>query len=372
MKRISEEVRIDQINALPNITFVRWNGEYKGADSKAVVRCAVDGFEWSPSVNHLINSGHGCPQCCGCVRLTQSECEQKVNEIPSISLVRWVNGHRGSKSRAVFRCAIDGHEWATGVGSVINGKSGCPQCGRTSMMEKRRIPAEEREQQIDKLPNISFLRWVDGYKNGCSKAICRCEIDGSEWSASAVQLVNRRTGCPKCALIYSANARRTPEDEIINKINSRPSIKFVRWDGAYIGVESKVVCRCEIDGLEWSSSVMNFIRGRGCPQCAEYGYRPGKPGTLYALRSECGTMVKIGISNNYKQRHRQLARATPFIWSCIELLHSDDGAVIAEMEKELHSWTEQAIFGQSFSGSTEWRKWDDRIPMWIEEYRARA
>ena len=106
--------------------------------------------------------------------------------------------------------------------------------------------------------------------------------------------------------------------------------------------------------------------------CAQGGFNPTKQGTLYLLRSECGTMVKIGISNNHEQRHAQLKRATPFNWSCIELLHNNDGAFIAKAEKELHSLTEQAQFIEPFDGYTEWRKWDDRIPMLIEEYRARA
>lgn len=372
MKRIPEEIRIQQINALPNISFVRWVDGYKGSHSKAVCRCDLDGHEWTPTVSRLINNGNGCPQCSGRVRLTRSECEQKVNETPSISFVRWVSGHHGSKSRAVFRCTIDGHEWATNIGAVITGKSGCPKCGNVSMIEKRRTPAEECERKIKDLPNIIFLRWDGEYKNNESKAICKCAVDGHEWAARANQLINQKSGCPQCSVVRRADARRTPEDEIINKINSRPSIKFLRWDGAYIGVESKVVCRCEIDGLEWSSSVSNFIRGRGCPQCAEYGYRPGKPGTLYLLRSECGSMVKIGISNNYKQRHAQLKRHTPFDWHCIEMLHSDDGSLIAEWEKELHSFTEPATFRETFDGFTEWRKWDDRLPQWIEEYRARA
>lgn len=82
-------------------------------------------------------------------------------------------------------------------------------------------------------------------------------------------------------------------------------------------------------------------------------------------------MVKIGISNDHRKRLIQLRNATPFNWNCIELLCSDDGGLIAELERELHSWTEQAIFGQSFSGATEWRKWDGRLPRWVKRCRAR-
>ena len=66
-----------------------------------------------------------------------------------------------------------------------------------------------------------------------------------------------------------------------------------------------------------------------------------------------------------------MRRRTPFDWHCIELLHSDDGSLIAEWERELHSFTEPAPFREPFDGFTEWRKWDDRLPRWIKRYRAR-
>lgn len=157
----------------------------------------------------------------------------------------------------------------------------------------------------------------------------------------------------------------------IRQINALPNISFVRWVGGYRSNKSKAVCRCVIDGFEWAAAVSSLISGgRGCPKCAPYGFDPAKRGTLYLLRSDCGSMVKIGISNDHERRHRDLKRATPFDWSCIELLHGD-GEAIADMEKELHSITEQAAFSQPFDGYTEWRKWDDRLPMWIKRYRAR-
>lgn len=298
VKRIPEETRIQQINARPNIEFVRWADVYQGKDSKAVCRCALDGFEWATSVHSLINNGTGCPKCAGSIPPTAGDRIDSINRRRDISFCRWSDGYRNHKSKAIVKCCIDGFEWAATVNSLLGAKShGCPQCANN-----RRWTAEERIAQINSLPNISFVRWDRKYRNCYSKAVCRCGIDGTEWAARVDNLLNI---------------------------------------------------------------------GQGCPRCAEYGFNPSKPGTLYILRSECGTMVKIGISNNHEQRHAQLRRRTPFNWSCIELLHSDDGSLIAELEKELHSFTEPATFREPFDGYTEWRKWDDRLPKWIKRYRAR-
>lgn len=289
--------------------------------------------------------------------------EQKINSMPNISFVRWDGGYKGSRSKAICRCAIDGYEWAGTVDKLINGGSGCPQCSG-----HRRWTAEERIEQINSLQNISFVRWENESKAHLAKAVCRCALDGFEWPVEVSSLLNRGRGCPQCA------GRRiwTPEERI-EQINALPNIRFVRWEDEYRNNRSKAVCRGELCGHEWSSTVSTLVHhGSGCPQCTEYGYKGYRRGTLYVLRSECGSVMKIGISNDHRRRHIELARATPFNWHCIELVHSNDGAFIAELEKELHGWTEPADFSEPFDGYTEWRKWDDRLPRWIKRFRLKA
>lgn len=361
-KIIPAETRIQQINALPNIQFVRWVGTYSGAHSKAVCRCTVDGFEWGASVDNLLNHGRGCPQCAGRRRWTANERIEQINAKPNISFVRWEGVYTGVRTKAICRCEIDGFEWAVSVNELLNHGCGCPRCAGNQP-----YTADERIAQINAKPNVSFVRWDGVYKGSRSKAICRCAIDGFEWAAKVDHLITTGSGCPQCS-----NQRRWTADERIAQINAKPNVTFVRWVGTYKNQNSKAICRCDVDGFEWEASVLSLFNiGSGCPKCATIGYQPSKPGTLYFLRSDCGTMVKIGISNNHEQRHRQLRRATPFDWHCIELLHSDDGSLIAELEKELHSFTEQAQFSEPFDGFTEWRKWDDRLPRWIKRYRAR-
>lgn len=366
-RRWTAEERISQINALPNIEFIRWVDGYVNNESKAVCRCQIDGFEWAAGVNMLISSGTGCPQCGGTMRRGEEYRINQINALPNIEFVRWDGIYKNSYSKAICRCAVCGGEWAGTVNNLVNNGRGCTPCGRGAMASRLLIPAKERERQINALPNIKFIRWENGYSGSKSKAVCRCEIDGCEWSATPSHLLSTGTGCPQCG-----GRKHIPADEHIARINTLPNIKFVRWAHGFKNISSKAVCRCAIDGFEWAVTVQNLVHhGRGCPKCATIGYQPSKPGTLYFLRSECGSMVKIGISNNYKQRHSRLRRRTPFNWHCIELLHDDDGSLIAEWEKELHSWTEPAIFLETFDGYTEWRKWDDRLLRWIKRYRAR-
>lgn len=162
---------------------------------------------------------------------------------------------------------------------------------------------------------------------------------------------------------------RAPAEDRADQIGRINNISFVRWDGIYKNHHSKAICRCDIDGHEWSASVSNLLsHGTGCPSCAEYGFNPARQGYLYALRSDCGSMVKIGISNTYKTRLENLKRKTPFGWECIEVIKGS-GIAVAEAEKELHAVTERAIFINQFDGFTEWRKWDSKIPELLSAYR---
>lgn len=258
--KVSEQEYIDQINAKPNITFVRWDGEFKGSKSKAVCRCEIDGYEWSATPNMLVSRGRGCPQCGGNRKWTADERIEQINALPNIRFVRWDGEFKGNTSRAVCRCEIDGHEWSATVTNLVNNGSGCPQCG----LKNRRIDEQEQIDQINAKPNIRFVRWDGKFKGSTTKAICRCEIDGCEWSARVNSLVNNGRGCPQCS-----GKRKWTADERVEQINAKPNIRFVRWDGEFKGVKSRAICRCEIDGYEWSSTVDGLVSaGTGCPQCS--------------------------------------------------------------------------------------------------------
>lgn len=357
--KIPAHVREQQINELPNISFVRWDGEYVGTRSKAICRCVIDGYEWSAKVGHLIHSGSGCAKCAGNKALSAAERVTQIDAIPNIRFVRWADEYRNKTSKAVCRCVTKGHEWVASVHNLVNGGYGCPQCA-----SNRRSSAGERIAQINALPNISFVRWVGNYKNLNSKALYRCSVDGFEWATTLSCLLQQGSGCPQCA-----GMRRWTAEERIGQINSIDGVSFVRWADGYRNCYSKAVCRCDVDGFEWSAQVHSLVTVKtGCPRCSKTGFNPALPATLYVLRSECGTMMKIGISNYYAQRHRQLERLTPFRWDCIELIHGD-GVLVASAENGLLELTERVEFVEKFDGHTEWRKWDDRLPLWLEHYR---
>lgn len=130
-RRWSADERVFQINGLENIEFVRWDDGFSGSSSKAIVRCKVDGFEWSSTVNHILSHGRGCPQCAGLRRWTSSEIINKINSTNKIEFISWVGDFRGNRSRANLRCVHDKFEWSAVVYGLIDGGKGCPRCAKT-------------------------------------------------------------------------------------------------------------------------------------------------------------------------------------------------------------------------------------------------
>lgn len=283
-------------------------------------------------------------------RMDQSVREEQLDSLPGKRFVRWLDGtYVNNNSKAVMGCEFS-HEWASRVGHLLRG-SGCPKCS-----EKYRYSALEREAQIDNVTDVAFVSWVDGqYRNAKSKAIVRCSIDGTEWAVAVDSLLNAGNGCPKCAkrYLYSQSERESQLDAL-------PEMSFVRWGlRGYLNAHSKAVMRCPA-GHEWEASVNNLLsHGKGCPSCNIGGFNPNMAATLYALRSECGGAIKVGISNDVEFRIKTLRRRTPFPFETVAKLHCD-GRTAWQLERMFHFEFENSGFS-GFDGSTEWLKFNPTI-----------
>lgn len=407
--KIPQEVREEQLNALPGKRFVRWVGEYVNQRSKVVMQCDK-GHEWLGTVTGLIDARRGCPKCAGKYVYSTTEREAQLNALPGKRFVSWDGPYRNNRSNAVMQCD-NGHNWSASVSNLLDHGKGCPKCARVY-----RYTSEEREAQLNAIANMKFVRWADGYTNVRSKAVMLCD-KGHEWSASSGHLLNGR-GCPKCAKVYrysteeiEAELRLLPNMHFSNllgkyengnskavmrcdhghkwearirhllrsgsrcpvcagnlhvpaqtreaQLQALPGVDFIRWHSGFLNINSKAVMACS-EGHEWAASICSLLRGHGCPSCAKSGYDPSKPGTLYALRHENGSHIKIGVSNVYAQRLLQLRRATPFEFEPVALHSSDDGRAIAELEKAFHLNFESSGF-TGFDGATEWLKFNQEI-----------
>ena len=114
--------------------------------------------------------------------------------------------------------------------------------------------------------------------------------------------------------------------------------------------------RCIDCGDESNTDANHYFDGRWiCRKCENNtrGFRTDKAGYLYALRSECGLYIKVGISNKPKRRMYELSRSTPFKFNAIEQIKFRVGRVALDNETMIHRKYGRAGF-VGFDGCTEW------------------
>lgn len=191
--RYTESERESQLNSLGACQFVKWHdGKYANKDSKADMRCTVCSFEWSASVNSLVNRNSACPRCAGNNRTSYGDMSAKINKIDGICFIEYASWYSGVKSRVRVRCARDGHEWETAIELLLRG-AGCPKCaGNNRYNETQRIS------QINSIVGVNFVRWETFYKNKNSRATFSCDY-GHEWVATINNVVNHGRKCRSCA-----------------------------------------------------------------------------------------------------------------------------------------------------------------------------
>ena len=129
-------------------------------------------------------------------------------------------------------------------------------------MSRRKLTHDEQVAAIAKVnPNVEVLGKII---NDTTKVLCRCTVCKHEWNVSPNTL-KRGGGCPECAKIKRANAKRKTHTEhvaAITKVN--PNIEIL---GRIINTKKKVLCRCKICGHKWSATPNNLKNGKGCPGC---------------------------------------------------------------------------------------------------------
>lgn len=288
-------------------------------------------------------------------KISKEEWEQRVNNAGAsrYKFVRWdVDGEIGWRSKVTVECNSCLNAWSASPNNLVRGTK-CPACAGNKKASK-----EDQEKRINNagLGRYEFVRWCNDDKFGVNdRCVVRCVIDGHVWDAYVNNLANKKRGCIKCRGRNSSSNLRTDGDIVSKEIKkiSNGKFSFIRFVGEYVNCYSRAECMCNCCMYSWVSSVTHLKSSRsGCPRCAKYGYQLDKKGYLYALRSECGNHIKIGITNKPNRRHKELEIATPFKFNLVEQI-SGDGAKIAELEKYFHSKYERAGF-TGFDGCTEW------------------
>lgn len=144
----------------------------------------------------------------------------------------------------------------------------------------------------------------------------------------------------------------------------------------YVNARSCVKIICPTHGVFEQRPEVHLHQRSGCQQCAETGFNPSEPGTLYVLADDkqYPTLIKIGITNDLKKRLRCLRYSTPHPVVKLVSYLFPHGADAYKLEQEVHNvFHELNARLKGFDGATEWFKYSSEMLDYISNrYRGQS
>lgn len=124
------------------------------------------------------------------------------------------------------------------------------------------------------LNNLNLVLLSNEYNGDNEKLKWKCLNDGNIWN-SRFGNIRHNKGCPKCAI----NKKRLNINIIKEKLfKINPNIEIL--SDKYINNETKLKCKCLIDGYEWNSPWNKLQENRGCKKCFNRRQSENKMSTL--------------------------------------------------------------------------------------------
>ncbi len=242
-------------------------------------------------------------------------------------------------------------------------KHGCPWCA----VEQKRSPVEEFITRARELHGHKYDYSLVEHKGAHTKVKITCPEHGV-FEQTPNNHVHGR-GCPQCAREQSSEQQRLTTEEFVNRAREIHGNKYDYSLVEYINNFTRVKIICPEHGV-FEQTPNNHCCLNACPQCSQAGFNPLEPGTLYVLTDDkqCPTLLKVGVTNDLKQRLRQLQRRTPHPVVKLVSYPFPHGADAYKLEQEVHKvFRELNARLKGFDGATEWFKYSPAILDYINE-----
>jgi hypothetical protein len=161
-------------------------------------------------------------------------------------------------------------------------------------------------------------------------------------------------GCTDCSREATSERSKKTTEQFIKEAQKIHSYKYIYDKTIYDGVDVGVYIKCPTHGY-FLQNPGTHLRGSGCRDCGEGGYKTSERGYLYVLVDGIN-LTKVGITNKTpEERCRYIARDSNRPFKILKSYVFEDGEIPALVEgcilKELR--TSYKCPDYKFSGYTE-------------------
>ena len=236
-------------------------GEYKGANTKLMIKHNNCGHEWNVVPDSLLR-GHGCPKC---GRVKSNQKKRKMHEIfvkeiydkcgdKYTVLGKYIN----TKTKVLVKhnCKeCNFHEWEITPDNLLRG-NGCPVCGK----EINKINNKEFQRMFKEKYGDEFTL-LDEYSGSRNKMRIRhnCEYCGNHIRIMRADSILKELKCRVCEeLEYN---EKTFKEKLSKK--EKGSYELI---SEYKNKNTKVLIRHKC-GYSWKVEPSVILGNRGCPKC---------------------------------------------------------------------------------------------------------
>jgi hypothetical protein len=241
----------------------------------------------------------------------------------------------GSHSKAWFVCP-NLHSYQTVIRKRADG-NGCPYCGKKLVLRgfndlETEFPEIANEWDLD----LNKKKPSEVISGSVSKAWFKCK-HGHSYRTMVQHRTRMKTGCPVCSnhkLLKGYNDLQTKLPEIAKQWHPTKNKGKLASDFVS-GSHSMAWFICD-QGHEWKSTIVDRQK-RGCPSCAEYGFKPHMPGVFYFIENTDLKSRKIGVTN-FEARNVRLSAFKRAGWKELLIITDSSGEKILELEKSMLKW----------------------------------
>ena len=247
MRPVAQEIwdeRIAQVDA-------RWLGPVGRNSVPVEAECLSCRHRWMVRPGN-VQQGKGCPNCAG-QSVSQSDRDRQAAQVD----VRWTEPVKNAHSKTGAECTKCGHQWKVSATSIASG-SGCPAC----WSNRRHLAKLKSQSEHDSEAADAGLEWLEPVKKSTTKARAVCLTCGHEWMAKPAR-VQQGSGCPRCGIKKSTDARRTP----LARRDAQARSAGLEWLEPVSDNTHKALARCLTCSHEWKVTGAQVSRGHGCPNC---------------------------------------------------------------------------------------------------------
>lgn len=339
-KRLTEYEVIEKAKSIHGNRYLYPNIGYTTGKSEIRITCREHGEFRQVASYHL--SGSGCPKCANNIKMDNHVFIKKAQDLHGDRYDYSFCVYRNNKTKIDIRCRKHGL-FSQAPSHHLMGV-GCPTCNGGFLLNNNTFIMKSRETHGDRY-SYDLVR----YSTAKQKVKILCKTHGV--FLQGAQEHYNGAGCPKCGSTYNPTTA-----EFIEKARGVHGESYSYDLVGYTNCRDKISIICKVHGV-FEQRASDHIKGRGCRKCAKHGFKPHEEAYLYVLiDSDTTSIVKIGITNNLKNRIKQLKSSTPFEFETLDVIRVP-GKWAVPVENFYHTHLVNCGF-RGFNGATEWFRFD--------------